>query len=285
MLKVYNSLDQQTIAQLTALVSKCTQTDNSTPKIYWNIIKEPRDLACDLCFYRDDRLVGYLSVFLFAQHEIEISACVHPDYRQKGIFKALFNIARNRIIPYTDINYFLFPCAQNNDIARQMMQARGAEHFRSEYHMVRCTPTPVAQIRNEVTLRHATPADVNQLAELDTTCFHTNFKSMQQRFQVTIHAANRKAWLAYVNNRCVGKIHTRFDEGSVLIHEFCIIPEQRRQGYGAQILQQTINFLIASGQEKICLDVDVENESAIHLYKTQGFEVAHAYDYWRLVHQ
>ncbi|MEE9451903.1 MAG: GNAT family N-acetyltransferase, partial [Gammaproteobacteria bacterium] len=282
MLKIHNGVDPQLTAALRELVQSCIAEDKTIPKIYWNIIKEEREIANDLFFYRDDRLIGYLTGFLFAQREIEISACIHPDYRQKGIFKALYNMVKSRILPFTPVSYFLFPCPRGNDITKQCITSWGAKHFRTEYYMGyspklrKKTPE-----QYEITLRRATLDDVDLLARIDNVSFSTKFETMQKRFQEIIPAKNRKAWLAYVDDRCVGKIHTRFDDDRILIHEFCIMQEARRKGYGAQVLQQTVDILSNAGQ-KVGLDVEADNENAVHLYLANGFEIVQAYDYHRL---
>ena len=59
-----------------------------------------------------------------------------------------------------------------------------------------------------------------------------------------------------------------------------VLPEFRRRGYGREILTQAVGRLASSGVERIALEVSVENEGALTLYESAGFEVVTGYDYY-----
>jgi ribosomal protein S18 acetylase RimI-like enzyme len=62
-----------------------------------------------------------------------------------------------------------------------------------------------------------------------------------------------------------------------------VLSEYRGKGYGRQILAQTIQSMRSMEPDvQIALEVAVENERALGLYKSCGFHVVTAYDYHEL---
>lgn len=89
--------------------------------------------------------------------------------------------------------------------------------------------------------------------------------------------------VAEVNQKIIGYVlgnHTKFnDQGWIL--SVGVHPENRRQNIAKQLIEKLITALLNSQSREICLTVHPENNSAIRLYKSLGFEVENEYkDYY-----
>ena len=65
-------------------------------------------------------------------------------------------------------------------------------------------------------------------------------------------------------------VRTVLDEAEIITN--CIIPSQRRKGYGKQLLMKTADQLKKNKVQKLFLDVRVNNEAAYALYEACGFQ-------------
>src|ERR1035438_2327878 len=86
-----SKLGKVELREIRKLVDICKKNDGFETKLYWNILKDRRIPEFDdFFYYMDGNLVGYLAIFCFKEDEAEVSACIHPKYRQQGIFKRLY---------------------------------------------------------------------------------------------------------------------------------------------------------------------------------------------------
>ena len=71
-------------------------------------------------------------------------------------------------------------------------------------------------------------------------------------------------------------------EDEALIYNFGILPEYRGRAFGRQMLARTIQELLATGQQRITLEVETANKNALGLYESCGFKESSRYDYYAL---
>jgi ribosomal protein S18 acetylase RimI-like enzyme len=278
----FNGLSKYISHQLAVLVEKSFQIDMAPPKIYWNIIREKRALPSDLCCFKDNQLIAYLGFFLFNSDEAEISAVVDPYQRQQGLFRKLFNRTIEQLSRYR-INRYTFPCATQSLATKQCLISLGSKFDHVEYRMTysaNCTDNHIEKPR--LKLRKATLNDTALLANIDSVCFNNEYSITLERFHSAIKARNRIAWVAYLDDKCIGKIHVRFDPNALFLHDICIIPGQQGKGYGTEMMKLALNKLSKYKHRTIWLEVEADNGSAIQAYKKCSFEISVAYEYWKL---
>ncbi len=75
-----------------------------------------------------------------------------------------------------------------------------------------------------------------------------------------------------LNNNVVGFICFRVigDESELL--NICVHPEYRNSGVGKRLMEFYINFCKSNNIRRLHLEVNVSNQSAIHLYKSLSFK-------------
>jgi ribosomal protein S18 acetylase RimI-like enzyme len=81
----------------------------------------------------------------------------------------------------------------------------------------------------------------------------------------------------------IGKINVRQNGGEAFIYGFSVMTEYRGRGYGRDILSETVAVIKSHDDTaSIALEVAVDNERALGLYKSCGFRVSNANDYFDL---
>lgn len=98
------------------------------------------------------------------------------------------------------------------------------------------------------------------------------FRATETSFAVTFAVDDGKTvGFALSENRCSEACETTKREGWVAV--LGVISSHRRRGLGRNLLLDSVNWLRAQGAERITLLVDAENEKALGMYKSAGFEV------------
>src|SRR5579884_2729216 len=83
------------ISAIERLIDMCNTHDSLHMRIEKSMLCErPGNMVNDYLNYEDGQLVGYLSADSWGKKDKEITGMVHPDYRRRGIGRALFEAAR-----------------------------------------------------------------------------------------------------------------------------------------------------------------------------------------------
>lgn len=266
--------------QLKLLAEACYKQDNHAIKIYWDILKNKRDIPGNfLCYDEGHQLIGYLSFFLFDDDAVTVSALVHPGYRRQKIFSSLLHRAYPEI-KRLSVHKIIFSFPQKNEMAKKCLSVLGASFLSMEYRMDRFLSQPELVYDNKLKIRKANQTDLDLAARIDVSCFNSEYQVMFQRFQNTIMNSDREIWLAYLDKNCIGKAHIYFDQEGAFIHDVGIIPSHQNKGFGTDLLKFIVNDLINRQQYQMYLEVITTNESALHLYTRCHFNITHVYENW-----
>lgn len=87
---------------------------------------------------------------------------------------------------------------------------------------------------------------------------------------------NRQPYWAVTDGRRVGFVVYTVDAAkhSADIHDFYVVPEARRQGYGAAMVQAAYAQLDRHGVKLVELNVRRDNPQALAFWEAQGFRIA-----------
>ena len=88
--------------------------------------------------------------------------------------------------------------------------------------------------------------------------------------------------MVMLQEKIIGKIKVSREQKSAFISGFGIVPEFRGKGYGKQALKQAINMLNKEEIYDVALDVSAENNNALNLYKSCGFEGQSTMNYYEV---
>lgn len=254
--------------------------DGFKTKLYWNIL-EDRKLPeyDDFLLYVEGNLAAYVGVFAFKEEEVELAAIVHPKYRQQGYFKSLLAEAFAEL-SRRNFKKCLIICNREADIAIQIVKKLNTSFSHSEYEMV-SKKTPEFTNLPKLELREYTHEDILDLAQMDAVCFNSSLDKMVFRFINSMGEKNRKVYVALYEGEKIGKAHLRFDEKNhAYIHDLCILPTHRRKKFATALVIQLMEMLQQKKINRIYLDVEGKNVSAIKLYEQCGYEVTAIHDFW-----
>lgn len=270
------------LAEIKQLAKICNQHEGFDLKLNYNLLANRNgEHPEDFLYYLDEQLIGYSAVFCFNLEEAELSGMVHPDYRRKGIFSTLCNLAieacKEREIPK-----LLFICEEKSASGKGFVHSLGAEYSFSEYVMYLQAASEPYQI-HPLTLREATTEDAEALIRLNVRGFEMKEESAGEMTERQSADRSRKTYIALLHGETIGKI-TTLDEGenNAFISGFVVDPDHQGKGYGRHILNETVDQLRADHFTQIGLEVAVKNKNALKLYESCGFVITSAIDYYMI---
>lgn len=255
-------------------------TDGFKTKFYWNIL-EDRKLPeyDDFLLYIEGNIAAYVGVFAFKEEEVELTAIVHPKYRQQGYFKAMLREVFTELAR-RNFKKCLIICNRDSTIGMQILQKLDTTFSHSEYEMV-SKRAPHFENLPSLELREYTQDDIVDLAQMDAICFNSSLDKMIFRFLNSVGEKSRKVFVAIHQGEKIGKVHLRFDERNhAYIHDLCILPAYRRKRLATAMVMQTMEMLSQKKIKTIFLDVEGKNSSAISLYEQCGYDITAIHDFW-----
>lgn len=278
-----SKLHKNELRQIRNLIDRSAEVDGFKIKAYWHVLENRLTMEFnDFLYYLDGNLIGYLALFTFESNEAEMTAVIHPKYRQRHLFRKMLAEATLEL-RQRGVGRYLWICPKGSPINEDYLKRFNGQYIFSQVEMT-ARREPIHIDLPEISLRLATQADLNQLAKIGAISFDSSYTETLQRFTENMKEKNRRTWLLSIPGfDNIGKIHVRFDEGRVaFIHDLCVLPEYRGKKYAMAMILKTMEMMYQADQRKIILDVECHNEGALKLYQQCGFDTTSAYDFWRL---
>ncbi len=223
-----------------------------------NLLKafEQPDRHCVLGVFREGEMIGFF-IFLYLPGEKYLEMTVGLS-RERDAYDEILRHVEENFAGY-QVDFVFNP---RNDLLKQALQAKGAEFEVEQQKMLLKKPVP----------------------EVDTTGVELfDKKYAQQYFAIhnqdmywtgeKVAAAPEKfrTFLAVQDARVVGYLDIThcFEENEP--YDLFVLEDFRRQGYGRKLLARAIEM---NRPKDMTLLVEVDNEPAIRLYESMGFEKA-----------
>ncbi|RNB86298.1 GNAT family N-acetyltransferase [Brevibacillus panacihumi] len=275
-------MSEEELEAVLQLVQVCNEHDGIDLKVNPDMLRSRRGTETeDFLCYQDDRLVGFLGLYVFHGEEAEVSGMVHPDYRRKGIFRALQNEAA-RVCRERKIPQHCFIVQRESGSGKSFAEQLGAVYSFSEYWMDLAPDKKAVLPPPSIQLRAAGPSDLETLIWLDVHGFQMEEEKVREMHQRINQNDRSTTYLILADHQPIGKISTMGMDKEGFIYGFCVHPEHQGKGYGRQALAQAIDILLEEGMQKVSLEVACENSNALGLYESCGFVVKSANDYYKL---
>jgi len=237
----------------------------------------------EFLYYVDDVLISYIGISCFGGNVAEINGMTHPDWRRKGIFKKLFELAMNECSK-RNFNKILLLADGKSDTGIEFIKAMGGEYDVSEYRMEISNKTSSENI-NFINLRKAEKSDAREVGRQDSIYFHDEKESenLVDEAEIRDDAEIRieTSYMIELNNTAIGKININYNDNSSFISGFGILPEFRGKGYGKVALKEALKLINEKNISIVQLDVSCKNNKALNLYKSCGFEEQSVMNYYK----
>lgn len=277
-------LSDKYINDIAELEKTCESFEKLQMKMNWDMLKNRSPLQNnDFLCYEDDKLIGFLGLYDIQDQcqEIEITGMVHPDYRRQGIFKELFENAKQKC---TDLKVerILLVSERSISAAAAFVKSTGAEYYNSEFSMLFNDSSVPQYTQAGIKLRNPLNKDDLKLSRLDKLCFGYGLAEEEDgdgQGTDIVSDSYSTTLLAELDNKFIGKIGLMKENGKGYIFGFAVEPELRGKGYGREILSLSLSKLLSEGIKEVLLEVAVKNDRALLLYKSCGFKEITVYDY------
>lgn len=275
------SLTPSEISAIEQLIVICNTHDKLHMRIEPTMLRErPGNMANDFLYYEDGQLVGYLSADSWGRKDKEITGMVHPDYRRRGIGRALFEAAKEEY-QRNGVQMLIFVCEHSSQSGRAFLETTDAEHAYSEHYMELGNFKERGQVKEGLEMRLATESDIPAI----TTILATDTGNVEEvKAWVTdaMKDPHQHTYFATLHDKPLGCARLDFMEKVTGIYGFEVRLGYRGLGYGRQMLEQLIHIARAGSDKPVILEVLTDNTNAIGLYHSVGFEIRTTYDYYEL---
>jgi ribosomal protein S18 acetylase RimI-like enzyme len=270
-------LSPRALRALTALEREVVDADGGRLKLEWPTLRARRgDRVEDLLWWERKRLRGFLGLYGFGS-AVELAGMVAPDARRHGIGAALLDAAM-RLCRARRPTPVLLIVPRASQAGRRLALSRGGTHAHSEHALV-LSGAPARGVGGaEVSLRSATAADVPVVSRMLEAAFESPAPDVGER----LHAPDECTFVIERSHSPVGTMRLTRDGRDAGVYGFAIDPSWQGRGLGREALRQACVKLRVQGAEQIGLEVEVENDRALALYISVGFEPVATEDYYAL---
>jgi ribosomal protein S18 acetylase RimI-like enzyme len=269
---------KQQMENILLLEQQCKQFDqiNINAGIE-HLVKEDGDHALLCCHH--EKLIGLLTWYTSDGITAAINGMVHPDYRRQGVFRSLLQRAKEDMKPQA-LQTLSYRVPAGSASGFGFVQMLKASFQRSEYAMTLVHFHSKKLLHSDLHLRPMQPQDFEFMVQCSSQAFGDSEEWTREYFART-NEPTRMTYIALKNNVNVGIIRiNHLNQTTAIIHDFCILPSQQGKGIGQEVLTNAVRILLGGQHTNIRLGVVTENERALNLYRSVGFEVTSEYQYY-----
>ena len=234
----------------------------------------------EFLYYIEDVLVAYLGISSFGGSNIgELNGMTHPDFRRKGLFKKLFELAIDECQKRNFNKLLLLSDGSSNSGVEFIKAVHGKYDF-SEYRMNRLNKTTLENI-NSISLRKAGKLDGKEIARQNAVFFNHSEECECECFPEEEEELNKITYMVELKEAVIGKIKVDYSDNPAFISGVGILPDFRGKGYGKAALKEALRLISEKNIYETELDVECENNNALNLYKACGFEERSVMNYYK----
>lgn len=231
----------------------------------------------EFLYYVDDTLVAYLNISTFGDNNIaEINGMTHPNFRRKGLFNKIFQLAVDEC-KKRKFNKILLLCDGKSSSGINFITSIGGTYDFSEFRMKCFTPNAL-ESTNSLLLRKAEKHDAKEISRQNS--IFSNHSDDWEWSPEQEEAFDNDTYMIELNEKIIGKIVINCADNSAFICGFGILPDFRSKGYGKEALKEALNIINKQNISEIELDVECKNNNALNLYKSCGFEKQSVMNYY-----
>lgn len=297
-IKAFKRLSPLRINQLKDLENICKEADQTLCDVFCEpSLNFTHEFPAFFYALSGGKLLGCLTLFLPGDGSAEISALVHPQAREQGVFSSLFTEAR-KTIKALGCTKVLLVCVPGIPATTGVLKKIGAKHASTEYKMSlnnqKCskaaarsskrTASPVgkttAKSAKAPVLLPATREDLPDIAKMDALFFDSDYYSSLNWLDALFPLENTNIYKLVLGKKTIGTGAYVLEGDSCSVFGIGLLPEYRGQGYGRLLMEQLLSK--APAGKPVVLQVSDMNAVAFSLYKKLGFTVTAEQQFWNI---
>lgn len=278
-------ISEKEYEEIKQLEGICTSKDRTSLKLELdyklNMHKNPgagSEKINEFLYYVDGVLVSYLGICCFSRNIGEINGMTHPDWRKKGLFGKLLQLALDEC-RCRNFSKVLLLSDGKSASGMEFIKTAGGQYEFSEYRMSMHGTTYSESINSSVNLREAVKTDRKEIRRQDAIYF--NDAESEEEDSGEEGSSNQAKYMVELNGETIGKINVEYSDDSAYVFGFGILPDFRGKGYGKAALKEILRLINERNVYNIELDVACKNNTALNLYKYCGFEEKAVMNYYR----
>jgi ribosomal protein S18 acetylase RimI-like enzyme len=253
--------------------------DGGRLKLEWGSLEHRSGEQVDDLVWRDgDKVVGFLGLYGFGHPTLELAGMVDPVRRRQGIGSALLatGLAATEGRGYTRA---LLVVPRSTPAGGAFARARGGVLEHSEHFLALTRPAVARASDPALTLRPAAADDIGEVVRILEAAF-----GWTPPADAVVAANNRaeQSLVAERDRRIVATLRTVRTKTGGAIYGLAVDPPLQGKGIGRDLLTRVCLQLQADGAEEVTLEVAVDNDRAVDLYRSVGFEQRASEDYYQL---
>lgn len=264
---------------IAALERRVVAHDGGRLKLEWRTLESrPKDRVTDLFVWDGPTLAGFCGIYDFGS-EPELAGAVDPEHRRRGIGRALLGRAV-ALLEARGTQSVLLVTPRATDTGRLFAEAMGAAFHHAEHHMELVGPPegppPPRPSTAGLRVREATDADRDTVIGILTDAFGGGAETAASRGPTDFPLVVER------EGTTVGALRLSLEGESAGVYGFAVSSGLRGQGIGRAALYEVCLEARRRGAKKVHLEVDLDNDRALGLYTSVGFELLTTEDYFRL---
>lgn len=262
---------------LAALEARTVAVDGGRLKLEWSTLRErPGTEVRDLLWWEGDELVGFVGLYAFGPPDVELAGMVDPAWRRRGIATQLLAAAR-ALAREQGFARALLVTPRDAVGGRALALAHSAVHDHAE-HALELDGPPLGTSDELATLRAARAGDAPEIARL----LEAGFGHVPGDVAEQLASDPARTVVVELDGRVVGTVRLSLDGDVGGVYGFVIDPDFQGRGIGRDVLRRVCEQLRSDGAARVRLEVAVENDRALGLYTSVGFEQVTTEDYFAL---
>ena len=271
-------LEERELDAIAELERQVIEADSGRLKLEWSVLRNRNPQRVnDLLWWEGERLVGFCGLYAFGG-PIELAGMVAPSFRRRGIGSALLDGAKGLATELGRDNALLVT-PRTTPAGPAFAAAHGGKLSHSEHYLFLEAAPPSPEKHLDVVVRYGTSEDFGEIDRLLSAAFGEESSGDSASFgddpdtrQVVIER----------DDRIIGGLRLSSDRAKTGIYGFVIDPSLQGRGIGRSVLARVCRTLRDEGTDTITLEVEVENDHALGLYTSLGFERRATEDYFSI---
>lgn len=278
MIEACVALSDRALQALAELEQRVLAVDGGRLKLEWGTLRaRPGQQIEDLLWWEGEELVGFLGLYAFGGPSVELAGMVSPAWRRRGgggaLLEAALTLCRER-----GAQQALLVVPRSSEAGQRLAVRRTATLAHSEHALVLRTLPPTVPKEPDLLLRPALAADNATVLMLLEAAFARPMPGWSNRKDTP----DEQTLIIELSGNAVGTMRLTQTKDEAGIYGFAVAPTEQGKGIGRTALRRVCQQLFAEGAQCVALEVEVNNDRALGLYTSVGFERVTTEDYYAI---
>lgn len=272
------------VQQVRALERVCQAHDHLKGSLFLDSsLNFSPEIASLLVCYEGDLFAGAMTLFAPTRDEVELVGLTHPDFRRRGVFRALLSAAAEQASAFAIPDLLLICEKQSRDGVSALAALGGGQPEYSEYALsygADSCPDDLP-VPEGLSLFPATEADLDDMARISAASFDEPVTQAGHFLEQALHSENRTQYIARFHGESIGIGGIGYEEDSATIFGLAVHPSWQGRGIGRGMIALLLKEMLTKNKANILIEVNSANAAALHLYLSCGFVSIVTNDYYR----